>query len=142
MNAPVVTSRVWPTCVTEALALHEMFRRMGFPADDLFVHVYGPDAQYPDRRRHVQFQAVQGVNFHKRTMTIDINEDCSQFTLDLWAQAVAWWNKATDDEMFEIYFNSKALSLAVPLLGVLIRKGMTPNGQGWLERLKSNEFAN
>lgn len=103
--------KAWSKAVSELLALHETFRRLGFPAEELFVHAYqGGQIQFALMRNGEQF-------------TIDIERVPDVAALQKeWAEALEWWNtKATNGEMQHIYHFSKT-KMDQPLIVTALQK--------------------
>lgn len=90
-------TKTWSKVVAELLALHETFRRLGFPADELFVHIYsGGHVQFALKRNGEQFAVDVGRTENPEAVQKE------------WTEATEWWNtKATNGEMQSIYHFSK-----------------------------------
>ncbi len=114
----------------ELLSLHEMFRRLGFPAGDLYVDMHGKCGNPKcDLEIHVQFALRRGGREAPALFTVDIWEDCSTVGSD-WVEALRWWNaNASTPEVEQIYKNSVALANAFPLLMALEAKGLVHKGK-------------
>lgn len=86
--------KTWSKPVEELLATHETFRRLGFPAEELFVDMFNDG--------HVQF----ALRHQGETFTIDIGRvpDKVGFQKE-WREACAWWNgdEATQGERMAVY---------------------------------------
>lgn len=108
----------WSDPIKELLAIHEAFRKLGYPPDELFVATYAGG--------YIQFVLQhQGKQF-----TIDIaqGQDPKAITEE-WQKAVAWWNKeAAEEERQAIYLGSVLLGEVgtVSLIHALVAKGVYP----------------
>lgn len=116
--------------IKELLSLHEIFRRLGFLAKDLYVKfgICGQGSP-PCKAMHAQFVLQHGGPDAEPVLRIDINEDCTDVEAN-WAAAVEWWNKACGDETAEvkaIYENSRARRNVDQLLLVLDAKRLITN---------------
>jgi hypothetical protein len=77
-----------PYAIKETLALHEMLRRLGIPAEDIHVYVDPKTDQVTVYAAHPTKRAVAfGVATH----------DCADFYAR-WKAAVAAWNTGLDDD--------------------------------------------
>lgn len=112
--------------VRELLSVHEIFRRLGFLARDLYVDVFPQGCSRPGCDRvHVQFALRIGEPTSAPLFRIDIYEDCSTVEEE-WPKAALWWNspERTKGELDEIYQNSFAVRNKVSLLMALSAKGL------------------
>ncbi len=112
--------------IAELLALHELLRRMGFAADDIYVDAYNDcerckSLEHP--HKHVQMALRRGGASSSAEFTVDIWEDCTDVLRD-WPEAVEWWNKASRDELSEVFLKTDASKNTVSLLMALERKGV------------------
>ncbi|MDO8690529.1 MAG: hypothetical protein Q7R39_11060 [Dehalococcoidia bacterium] len=99
--------------LNEALAIHETFRRLGFPADDIFV---GADIE----KFYVELRS-QGKTF---IVTCGLGNYDDEEIRHLWpVRATAWNTTMTFEEREAIYRNSSILSRAVQLLSALKQRG-------------------
>lgn len=98
------------------LCLHEIFRRLGFLANDLYVDTFADGK--------AQFALRHGGPFEDAVFRIDIWEDCTNVLKD-WPEAVAWWNAQENlDEMKKIFDRSDARARQVELVMKLSAKGL------------------
>ena len=107
------------TAVKELLALHEMFRRLKFEAEELFVLSY---------LNGVQFQLV---TYDKQVFTIDVPNPeriSSPALVEEWSQAITWWCAPTtsDAERTAIIDGSAFWGQTVPLITKLTMRGLYP----------------
>lgn len=91
----------WPDTIKELLALHEVFRKMGYKPEELYVVPYKTSG------------AIQFWLDHKgKCFVVDVasGEDTEKIVAD-WPKAAEWWNsKDTSDlERASIYKQSKLL---------------------------------
>ncbi len=107
----------WSQCVAELLCLHEIFRKLGYPSEDLFVMASG--------NGQVQFMMVR----HEKKFVVDIMrvKDPHEL-LDEWKLAATWWNAATtsEDERDAIYRGGKGFAEKEKLLQALAARGVFP----------------
>ncbi len=110
----------WSFTVRELLALHECFRKMGYPADELFVASYRGNSA-------VQFVLDRGG----KKFTIDIAQGLDlDAVLKEWPRAAAWWNSPTtkDSERASIYNGSEFMKNKGGLVAALVMRGfIAPN---------------
>lgn len=104
--------------IKELLAIHEAFRKLNYPPEELFVATYAGG--------RIQFVLQhQGKQF-----TIDIAQGQDPAAIaEEWQKAVAWWNKeATEEERQAIYMGSVLLEHGgtVSLIHALVAKGVYP----------------
>jgi len=108
----------WSHPITELLAIHEAFRKLGYPPEELFVATYGGG----------QIQFV--LQHQAKQFTIDIAKDQDPKAIaEEWQKAVAWWNKeATEEDRQAIYMGSVLLEHGgtVSLIHALVAKGVYP----------------
>ncbi len=118
--------------VRELLAVHEIFRRLGFLSRDLYVDTFPKGCAAPGcEATHVQFALRIGEPASPPLFRIDINEDCSKVAED-WPKAAFWWNapERTRDELDEVYQNSFVVKNKVGLLIALAAKGLIGSTAG------------
>ena len=109
----------WSLCVLELLGLHEVFRKLGYPAADLFVS--------PHLNGHVQFWMLSPGQEQKFVIDV-MRVDDVQALLTEWQKAVAWWNDPTtsEDERDAIFRGSRAFKDKVGLVHSLSLRGLYP----------------
>ncbi len=106
--------------VRELLACHEIFRKLGFLPQHLFVEVYGNMVQFTLRR--------DGKTDNDAEFRVDIHP--SQTGIDKWGETVDWWNAALgvghpDHELAQGYYrNSDIVHRQMDLLWALAKKGL------------------
>lgn len=99
--------------LNEALAVHEVFRRLGFPADDIFV---GADIE----KLFVELRS-QGKTF---VVTCGHGDYAQEQIAEGWTRKCNAWNKTmTHEERELIYRNSSILKQSVKLLFALRTRG-------------------
>lgn len=106
--------KTWSKTIAELLALHESFRRLKFPADDLFVDIY-------------QSGQVQFTLRHKgETFAVDVSKNVDiDATKKEWLEAIEWWNgPATEAERQEIYENAAIANRRGELAFALAKRGL------------------
>lgn len=109
----------------ELLSLHEIFRRLGFLPGHLYVDLYGDGPIFPGKT-HANFVLRRDGPQAEAEFTINIFEDCSELTPEIWAEAATWWNSATQDQMKEVFERSSARENQTALCFALAKKGLTP----------------
>lgn len=110
---------VWSKAVAELLALHESFRKLKFPAEELYVDLYpGPGI--------VQFALRHKLNGSLETFTIDVARGVDvKMVSEEWTRAAAWWNgPATENERQEIYENAAISNRRGELAFALAKRGL------------------
>jgi len=115
--------------VQELLALHEVFRRLGFLARDLYVEIYD---------NMVQFSLRIGSKEVEPAFVVDVSTD--KTGLDTWAEAVEWWNRAANvgvdhDLTVAIYDSSWVVHHKVQLLMKLSEKGLITSPSAATEKV-------
>lgn len=117
----------WSPAIRELLAAHEIFRRLGFLPQNLYVDIYPNGCGHPPpcKGLHVQFALRIGGKETEPVFKIDINEDCSDVS-ENWTKAVEWWNSSerNKEELNEIYWNTSAGRNKAQLLIALGKKGL------------------
>ena len=99
--------------VKELLALHETFRRLKYPAKNLFVGVGGPVIQFIAKSNDKEF-----------TINVADSSDAPDI-VDEWKRATIWWNKeATEEQRISIFENSSIFHKKMDLLTALAVKEM------------------
>lgn len=98
----------------EMLAIHEVFRRLGFEASEIFVAIYPNDVAMtvkPSAQPDKQF-----------TITINAKDimDCAE----RWSPAAEWWNNASSEDMAEVYTKSETLTRASEIVTGIVKKGI------------------
>lgn len=110
--------------VNELLSYHEVFRRLGFLSDHLYVDLYD---------NAVQFCLRFGGPKSKPEFVINIPEDFTAVGTQ-WPLALEWWNRAANEgadkqETAELFEQSWAWRNRVGLLIALATKGLINNTQ-------------
>lgn len=107
--------------LNEALAVHEAFRRLGFPADELFFAVY---------KDGLAVELRQGEREFVVRVAKPLGVDSALLTA-AWTTKVEWWNTiATEEQRASIWQASQvANGGAVFVLG-LAAKGFTFKEEG------------
>lgn len=115
--------KVWSKAVAELLALHESFRRLNFPPEELFVDLY-PGVGI------VQFVLRHKSKDNFDTFTVDVVRGADvKMISDEWQEAAVWWNgPATEEERQEIYENAGVAKRRGDLAFALAKRGLIPNG--------------
>lgn len=118
----------YPSTINHLLALHEMFRRLGFSSDQLFVLVYVDALQFelrvgPPEALHDDAQVQR--------FGIDVPNDERIPTAELharWLEATDWWNNPStpDQQRAEVMARSQFSLMAVPLITALTQRGLYP----------------
>lgn len=113
----------WSACVRELLCLHEMFRKLKYPSEELFVSTF--------KTGQVQFV----LNHQAKIFTIDVavGQNIEKIAEE-WKKAVDWWNNpATPEaERQAIYKEFSSVRDATTLVTLLMKKGMYPIKPGVL----------
>ena len=106
----------FPQPVKEALAYHEAFRRLGFPADDIFFAVSPKEAQVQLHSQGLQFACGVGL--------LPARYKTQAASTKLWAQACEVWNAADNKDICESVWNfSHAKREIVGMLAAMTDKG-------------------
>jgi hypothetical protein len=96
------------------LALHESFRRLNFPAEELYVETHDEGV--------VLFALHHGGK--KFRVNVDVVADLDKLCQE-WIEATAWWNgPATEMERQTIYEGSEVAGNRVGLVTALAAKGL------------------
>ncbi len=104
------------TAVKELLCVHEIFRRLGFLPQHLYVDHYPLEGK-------VQFALRQRGTTAAPEFTIDIWEDCSDVK-ETWTAATEWWNSAPQEKVKMVFESSQARKNQVHLVTALAKKGL------------------
>jgi hypothetical protein len=98
--------------LTEALAAHNAFLRLGFEPRELYLNLnFG---------RLFVTVLSQGRMFNMEISAFTEDEDT---VLEEWKKKVAWWNGLTREERDEVYRGSEVLRQSVGLIEAMIAKG-------------------
>ena len=105
--------------VIELLSLHEIFRRLGYPAEDLFVHMYTTG--------QVQFVLQQG----DKQFTVNVSQNSDPQKLSFaWAEALEWWNSTgKSGDLDGVLSGSHAHQRGAEIAAALARKGFSPTNK-------------
>lgn len=102
----------------ECLSLFEMFRRLNFPADDIFFDCYPAESV-------VQVRVQKGESAFRADVPL-LGVDSLSFKEKM-DDAILWWNtSATHEDRREVYLQSDSLSRSMEMLSKLREKGMWP----------------
>lgn len=107
--------------INEALSAHEAFRRLGYPAGDIYVAMY--DRPFVELRSALLREPVL-ISCSKRPFT---QAERDQF-LARWPGAVANWNsgsKMTDEERWVIWSGGYIANHTVEFATMMVSKGHT-----------------
>lgn len=98
--------------IREALAAHEVFRKLGFTPDEIFVRP-SPELFVTVRRGGLELNLSIGTH----AMNVDD-------TVAAWTAGAEWWNTTNDEAArHELYEGSATRRNLVPLMVVLKNKG-------------------
>lgn len=113
----------WSACVRELLCLHEMFRKLKYPSEELFVSTF--------KSGQVQFV----LDHQKQIFTIDvaIGQNIEEIKKE-WKLAADWWNNPAtpEEERQAIYKEFSAVRDATTLVTKLMQRGLYPIKPGVL----------
>ena len=112
-------AKLWSKATCELLALHEIFRKLGFQADDLYIEQYSDPKMF--------FKAVQGA----LEFRVEIHYDISK-VIEEWPLACEWWNNASQEDLRELYETSEARLNAPMMVFALSEKGFDLTRPDWL----------
>ena len=111
----------FPEPIREALALHGIFRRMGYSSDDIFFH-----ADPVTRIVAMQLQH-EGKTFTVSTGSLMLYS--RDEIIEMWQKAGECWNKTSEEEALRIVGNSKARMNLVMMVAAMIERGFeVPEG--------------
>ncbi len=111
----------FPQAVKEALGYFEAFRRLGFPADDIFFTVYRSGTA------QVQLHS-QGLQFACGVGLLPARYKTQAASTKLWAEACEVWNAADNKDICESVWNfSHAKREVVGMLAAMTDKGFKWN---------------
>lgn len=104
--------------IRRLLAVHEAFRKLGFPAADLYVEVY---------QNAVQFICKKGTE--RFTVDIARGDLKPEVIRAEWILAVEWWNSnaTTDAERAAVYADLWLVGSPVQLCAALTARGFIKN---------------
>lgn len=114
----------WTRPINEMLATHELFRKMGFKADDLFVR-FGANGemQFELRNQKAEF----AINIVGGDSILQPDGRLWEQLRDEWQRAVDWWNgDAPEFERHTLYNGSTIRKEAVGIIMALKNKGIEP----------------
>lgn len=101
--------------IKEALAAHELFRLLGFSADDIYLQKYAESG--------VGGFGVALV-YRGEKYTIHINDVCPIDLIAQWKEAVRVWNRMTDGEKRVVANASRVFKDKVMLMANLLKAGV------------------
>ena len=107
MNAPT------HPIIREALAAHEVFRKLGFTPDEIFIRPRPDELFVTVRRSGLEFNFTLGKHDFGDVNTV----------IALWVAATEWWNMGPEAERTEMYERSETRKTVVPLIVALKAKG-------------------
>ena len=114
----------WPPFIEKLLGMHEVFRKLGFPAEDLFVQHFTVSGE-------VQFVCRKTINGKVEEFTSHIALGISAEQMRTWLDAAEWWNNKAvpHSERQPIYdaLWTKYGFEAVPLVTKLTLRGFLPS---------------
>jgi len=129
MNKTTKTLRDHHEVILEALCLHEVFRRLGFSSEQIFVQlactadpnrlVFFDRAKTGDLCVHVVLRA-QGLEYTGGIGPLPVAEDDWEQT---WTDATVAWNAAPEAEMKKIWERSRVLKTSFNVMMALQAKG-------------------
>ena len=96
----------------EALAAHEVFRKLGFTPDEIFVRPQPGELFMTVQRTDKEFNLSIG------THDLDTTELIKQ-----WADATVWWNAGDQAEQQDLFERSEARKNVVTIIVSLTSKG-------------------
>jgi hypothetical protein len=98
--------------IREALAAHEVFRKLGFMPDEIFIRPRPNELFVTVQRAGKEFNLSLGA--HDLDMVAVIKQ---------WADATAWWNTGDNGERQELFDRSEVRKNVVPIIVSLTDKG-------------------
>ena len=117
----IVSVSDFPEPIREALALHGIFRRMGYSSDDIYFH-----ADPVTRMIAMQLQHG-GKTFTVSTGTL--TGYSRDEIIEMWQKAGECWNAASQEEAQRIVGTSKARMDLVMMVAAMIERGFeVPEG--------------
>lgn len=109
-----VISKKLPIHIANCLMLHEMFRKLDFPAENIFVVLYKAGFGVCLKDNGKEFNVLISPT------AVVAGEE--------WTEAANWWNSTTDQER-QIVWNELAIPpVKISVLEALAMKGMYPRG--------------
>ena len=99
--------------IREALAAHEVFRKLGFTSDEIFIR--------PTRQNEL-FVTVQraGKEFN---FSLGQHDLAMVDVIKQWADATVWWNTGDNAERQDLFDRSEVRKNVVPIIVSLTSKG-------------------
>lgn len=107
MNAPT------HPIIREALAAHEVFRKLGFTPDEIFIRPRPAELFVTVQRGGLEFNFTLGKH--------DLGDANS--VIAEWTAASEWWNNGPEAERTELFERSETRKIVVPLIIKLHAKG-------------------
>lgn len=99
--------------ICEALAAHEVFRRLGFTPDEIFIHPHSDELFVVVKRAALMFSLTLGKH--------DINDVNS--VIEKWTAAADWWNTGPEPERRELFDRSEVRKNVVMIIAAMQAKG-------------------
>jgi len=106
-----------PRVIREALAVHEAFRRLGFPSEQIFVlpgagaaDLFAVVLKYDGDKQYVVTSGEQGMSFDEM--------------MSRWPRAVEAWNSGPETVRQAIWEGSEILGRAFDLAASLMDRGI------------------
>lgn len=96
----------------EALAAHEVFRKLGFAPDEIFLRPQPSELFVTVQRADKEFNLSLGA--HDLDMVAVIKQ---------WADATAWWNTGDNGERQDLFERSEVRKNVVLIIVALTEKG-------------------
>ena len=108
----------FPPVVREALAVHELFRRLGFRSEDIYIEFY-------DKLKEVAvLLKAQGTDF--RVFIGGSAPYTHEQFRALWLKSIAAVNAMSDEEAAPIWEGSKVRNECIQIAERLLAKGLVP----------------
>ena len=99
--------------IREALAAHEVFRKLGFTPDEIFLRPRPGELFVTVQRGGLEFNLDLG----------DHDIDDTNRVIALWAAGADWWNTGPEPERRELFDTSEVRKSAVMIIAALQAKG-------------------
>lgn len=121
----------FPRIIVEALCVHEAFRRLGYPSDDIYV-IYGS----PENPKHLSILVKWGQKeAYVNVGVLDMSAD--EFKA-LWELAIPAWNGASQEVAMHYWNTSLIRQNAVPFavnltMQKMLRRRLPPAWADWAQ---------
>lgn len=120
-----------PPCFVEALCAHEVFRRLQFPAEDIFVGLYDEEEAVliggAMEKRFLAIQVRQGGKTYE--VFVAAPALSKEIFLDLWVQACKAWSEGEEEIIQAYWLNSDAKAKAVEMIIEINKAGLVIPGK-------------